>query len=206
MRPDQGIVTPWLVEKVLDGYQLDILGIHGPSHWLRVRANGLALAARTPGADADLVELFALLHDCRRLDEDRDRGHGERAAAHAEALARDGLLRLEAARLALLVAACAGHEHGKVAMDPTIGCCWDADRLELSRLGRRPKAHRLSTEAALAPDVQAEAWQRRLDERVDLQGATAWGLDPGTLAPGRMRPWGAGASHHVEGSPAEGRR
>ena len=110
-----------------------------------------------------MVGLFALLHDCRRQDDGHDRGHGERTAGCAETLARDGLLRRDPVLLDRPVAACAGHEHGKVSAGPTIGCCWDADRLELSRLGRRPVARLLSTDAARDPAVQAE-------------DAAAWGL------------------------------
>lgn len=169
-------VQPRLVEEVLAGYRLGLGGIHGPSHWLRVRANGLALAARTPGADAVVVELFALLHDGRRRDDGRDPGHGERAADHAAALARDGLLRLDATRLDRLVAACGGHDNGGVASDPTIGCCWDADRLELSRLGRRPIERLLSTGAARDAAIQAQAWERGMALWHDAEGAAAWGL------------------------------
>ncbi|MGG5807713.1 gamma-glutamylcyclotransferase [Falsiroseomonas sp. CW058] len=169
-------VQPWLVREVMAGYGLDPGGIHGPAHWLRVRANGLTMAARTPGADSGVVELFALLHDCRRREDGRDLGHGERAAAHAGRLARDGLIRLDPARLDLLVAACAGHEHGGTSADPTIGCCWDADRLELSRLHRRPIARFLSTDAAHDPALQAGAWQRGASEMVDTEGAAAWGI------------------------------
>lgn len=170
-------VQPWLVQEVLAAYRLDREGIHGPAHWLRVRANGLALAAATNGADAGVVELFALLHDCQRRDDGADHGHGERAATFATRLASDGLLRLDPARLDLLVAACAGHEHGGVSQDPTIGCCWDADRLELSRLHRRPIVHFLSTKAALDPDMQAAAWQRGVERRRLATCAVAWGLD-----------------------------
>lgn len=165
-----------LVEQVLAHYALDSHGTHGVGHWLRVRENGLALAAMTPGADAVVVELFALLHDCRRWDEGRDPGHGERAADYARSLAEDGGLRLDAMRLDLIATACAGHEHGRVSYDPTIGCCWDADRLELSRLGRRPIARLLSTRAALDPEVQADAWTRGSGRRFAAAGARAWGL------------------------------
>jgi uncharacterized protein len=168
-------VPPWLVADVLSGYALDHRGIHGPSHWLRVRANGLALAAMTTGADTGLIDLFALLHDSRRHSEGRDLGHGERAAAYVQQLVTDGLLRLVPDRLETLIAACAGHEHGQVSEHPTIGCCWDADRLELARLGRRPIASLLSTAAARDPAVQAEAWQRGSERRFDSAGAAAWG-------------------------------
>ncbi|WP_369407865.1 gamma-glutamylcyclotransferase family protein [Roseomonas rosulenta] len=177
-------VMPWLVEKVLSDYALDLHGIHGPAHWLRVRENGLTLAAMTAGADAAVVELFALLHDCRRWDEGYDTGHGERAAKHVRQLAADGLLRLDRARLDLLAEACAGHEHGRTSADPTIGCCWDADRLELSRLGRRPIARFLSTKAAHDTEVQRAAWQRGTAMELPAAPAGVWGLTK-VLAPER---------------------
>ncbi len=169
-------VQPWLMQEVLAGYLLDLDGIHGPAHWLRVRVNGLALAAMTPGACVEVVELFALLHDSRRENEWRDLGHGERAAGYARRLAEAGMVRLDAARLDLLVSACAGHEHGRVSADPTIGCCWDADRLELSRLDRRPIARLLSTAAAHDGPLQAVAWRRGRGQVVDQPGLRAWGL------------------------------
>lgn len=167
--------TP-LARRVLAGYRLDPGGIHGPRHWLRVRANGLALAAMTPGADARVVEIFALLHDGWRRDEGHDLGHGARAAEAVLALSAEGLLELERDRLVILAEACRGHEHGAVSAEPSIGCCWDADRLDLSRLGRRPRAALLSTAAARDPGLQARAWQAGLEDAPDPAGARAWGL------------------------------
>ena len=148
-----GAVTPALVRHVLGGYRLPLDGIDGSRHWLRVLENGRTLAAATPGADPALVELFALLHDSRRLDEDGDRGHGERAAASVQDLAAQGLLDLGSARVALLAAACARHEMGEVVGRPDHRLLLDADRLELARLGRRPDARLLST--AAAPSIPA---------------------------------------------------
>lgn len=54
--------------------------IHGVDHWRRVAENGAALAAETPGADAEVVAAFAALHDSQRLSDGRDPQHGERAA------------------------------------------------------------------------------------------------------------------------------
>ena len=175
--PGSPPVQPCLVTEVLAGYRLEPNGIHGPAHWLRVRANGLALAARTPGACIEVVELFALLHDSRREDEGHDLGHGERAAAYAQRLVDAGMLKLDASGLDLLVSACAWHEHGRVSAEPTIGCCWDADRLELSRLNRRPIARFLSTSAAHDAHLQAAAWQRGYDQAVDRSDLAAWGLE-----------------------------
>ncbi len=177
-----GAVTPALLHRALAGYRLPLGGIHGPGHWLRVLENGRTLASLTPGADPALVELFALLHDCRRHDEGSDRGHGERAATLVRQLAAEGLLGLAPARAELLADACARHEHGEVSGDPTLGCCWDADRLELSRLNRRPLNRLLSTTAALGAAVQAAAWQRGQDRVALAELAAVWGLEGASLA------------------------
>lgn len=166
-----------LVTAILAEYRLDVDGLHGPSHWLRVRANGIALARATPGSDVHLVELFALLHDAARYDDDVDSGHGERAAELVRRFVDTDLLKLSAVRAELLVVACAGHEHGKVSSDPTIGCCWDADRLDLSRLDRRPIAALLSTEAAARSGLRARAWKRGLAWEFEREGAARWGID-----------------------------
>jgi uncharacterized protein len=84
-------------------------------------------------------------------------------------------------RVTVPAAACARHELGEVTDHPTIGCCWDADRLELSRLDRRPKARLLSTKAALNPALQEAAWARGVVWEVDPTLAREWGLGPGQL-------------------------
>ena len=168
---------------VLAEYRLDPAGIHGPAHWLRVRQNGLALARRTPSADPVVIEAFALLHDARRHDDDLDPEHGERAAAFAQALYDHGILTLSADRMALLLEACVGHNHPLTSTHPTIGCCWDADRLDLARLDRRPKDQYLSTAAARDARVQRDAWTRGFSWKVDARGAARWGLEIPHIAP-----------------------
>jgi uncharacterized protein len=61
-----------------------------------------------------------------------------------------GLLPLEPAQLERLAAACDGHTDGFISDDPTVGACWDADRLDLPRVGIKPDARLLSTAAARA--------------------------------------------------------
>ena len=63
------MLDPRLIRAVLSQYLLHPRGVHGVGHWVRVRANGLWLAEQT-GVRVDVVELFALLHDSRRFDED----------------------------------------------------------------------------------------------------------------------------------------
>ena len=114
---------------------------------------GAELARRTPGADLELVLLFAFAHDTRRWHDGHDPDHGRRAAAAVRALAGAGLLDLAPARLGLLCRACAGHADGLTSADPTIGACWDADRLNLWRVGVAPARRLLSTAAARSAEV-----------------------------------------------------
>ena len=146
-----------LLAAIRNGYVLDWDGIHGSAHWARVRENGLRLAEST-GARRDVVELFAFLHDARRRNESIDDGHGARGAGLARALRGDAF-EIDEAGMALLVEACTAHTDGVLAEDPTLGTCWDADRLDLPRCGITPAPDRLSTEAARDPVVRE--WARR---------------------------------------------
>jgi uncharacterized protein len=122
--------------------------IHGERHWRTVGANGLWLAASVPDADTRVVLLFALLHDTMRLNDARDPEHGPRAAAFAVELHEEGLLAVTDAQLDLLHHACFEHADGTVSDDPTVGVCWDADRLDLPRVGIIPRPDLLCTAAA----------------------------------------------------------
>lgn len=119
-------------------------GIHGVDHWIRVARNGETLAAATPSADIAVIHAFAALHDCQRVNDGPDPDHGRRAAA----LALDLELDLDIKQTALLIEAIANHADGETTTDSTIGCCWDADRLDLQRLGRQPSTALLSTPVA----------------------------------------------------------
>lgn len=128
-------------------FRLGGTSLHGPLHWLNVLRNATEIAKRTEGADLTVCQLFAVLHDCKREDEDSDNQHGPRAADFvrgAEWL-RD---RLNDAQINQLEHACRFHTEGKTTDDPTIGACWDADRLDLIRVSILPVAPYLSTEAA----------------------------------------------------------
>lgn len=147
-----------LVALVRSRYVLDWDGIHGVSHWARVRVIGLRLARET-GADTKVVELFAFLHDSCRTNDGDDPEHGPRAARLAREL-NSSLLSLDPHRLGLLEDACRDHTLGFTTGDVTVQTCWDADRLDLGRVGIRPHASRLCTEAARAPAMIDWAWQR----------------------------------------------
>lgn len=110
-----------------------------------------------------MVRLFALLHDSQRVNEGCDEGHGARAAWFAVQLNRDGLLGLNSRQLDWLRQACEEHSNGKTQAAPTVQACWDADRLDLGRVGTYPNPRFLCTEAAMDQDyIQfAYRWSQR---------------------------------------------
>jgi uncharacterized protein len=124
--------------------RLSAHSFHVPAHWRRVEDNGLFLATRT-GADVTIVRLFSLFHDSRRVNEDWDDGHGARGAEYARSL-RGIAFDLPDEQCDLLHYACVWHTDGEHHPDPTIGTCWDADRLDLGRVGVIPDPGRLSTD------------------------------------------------------------
>lgn len=150
-----------LVEAILERSTGKDSSIHGESHWQRVAAAGLTLLPETPGADPALVFLFALFHDSMRLNDNYDPLHGPRGAALAREL-RGETFELEDAEMGLLAFACEEHTNGGVGSDPTVGVCWDADRLNLWRVGIRPNPQFLSTEAARSEE--RIAWARDLQQ------------------------------------------
>ncbi len=123
-----------------------------------MRENGLRLAAAT-GAKAHVVELFAVLHDACRLNHEEDRGHGPRAARFASQLLGRSF-ELSPEDFELLVTAIRDHSKGLREGDVTVLTCWDADRLDLGRVGERPRAERLCTQAARDPGIMAWAYER----------------------------------------------
>jgi uncharacterized protein len=139
-------------------FKLDWRGIHGVSHWARVRQNGLYLSKMT-GANTVVVELFAFLHDSCRLNDGHDPDHGARAGVFARSL-HGSVFTLLAQDLEVLVQACQGHTHGRTSDNVTVQTCWDADRLDLGRVGIRPLAERLCTDAARDPVLIEWAYQR----------------------------------------------
>ncbi len=155
-------------QAAVDRFPLTISGIHGLAHWERVLENGVYLAKHS-GGDVLICSLFAFLHDCCRESEGSDPEHGARAAEFAKTL-RGGILKLEDERFELLRYACEHHEKGRLSEDPTIGACWDADRLDLGRVGRRPNRRFLSTERARRSSVIDWGYRRSRGHPAKLKG------------------------------------
>jgi uncharacterized protein len=150
------IISQALVDRVIDSIPSRTHGIHGLPHWLRVERNGLALAA-AEGADAVVVSLFALFHDSRRVNDDADCGHGSRGARLALELRGDGLFNVTDEQLELLIYACENHTDVTHCDHPTVACCWDADRLDLTRIGVDPDPNMLNTATARQVALQLSA-------------------------------------------------
>jgi uncharacterized protein len=167
------IDIPPIVAAIFSDYPLPLRGYHGVVHWARVFENGLRIAEAN-GADVDVVMLFALFHDARRINEDRDHGHGQRGGDFAKSL-RGTLVHRDDHRFDLLYEACRLHTDGHTEADPTIQACWDADRLDLGRVGVKPARHRLCTDAARGLLNWAHARAERGYEPVNL--LKHWGVD-----------------------------
>lgn len=152
------IITHKLTKELRSKFLLDWYGIHGTAHWARVRVNGLKLV-EVSEARADVVELFSFFHDSMRANDGYDPNHGIRAAHYAESL-RGKLFELDDDGLELLKTACEGHSDGLMVADITVQVCWDADRLDLGRVGIRPDPYRLCTVAAKDEEMIEWAYAR----------------------------------------------
>lgn len=119
-------------------------GIHGIDHWDRVYQNGQELI--TPKVKPLVVSLFAYLHDSCRINDGKDPDHGGRAAEYISTL-RDTLLKdVSDEDILLLKTACRQHTSTVSTGNPTIDACFDADRLDLWRVGIIPNPARMATE------------------------------------------------------------
>ena len=135
-----------LLDEVIGQLRINRHGLHGPSHWARVLHHGLAIGSEV-GANLLVVELFSFLHDSQRINEYEDKQHGERAAEYAASMNKR-FFELSGPELDVLMRAIRSHSNGDIQTCPTIQTCWDADRLDLGRVGIKPHAKYLSVTAS----------------------------------------------------------
>jgi len=157
-----------LEAELFDDYPLPLQGLHGARHWRRVDRFGRLLALHT-GADLEVVRRFALLHDSQRYNDEKDAGHGERGAHRARQFCAD---ELSPHQMELLWLACAEHERGLTSEDPTVGTCWDADRLDIDRKGRLPWMSLMST------PLGSQVAEMDTEKRLQWAGLDAWAGKP----------------------------
>jgi hypothetical protein len=62
-----------------------------------------------------------------------------------------------------LFVACRDHNGGPPTSDPTLGVCWDADRINIWRVGITPREEFLSTKPGRALVEEARGFHARLE-------------------------------------------
>ena len=137
--PDHGFDVE-LLGIISQQFSLKLNGAHGVYHWHRVYKNALKLAEYY-NIESRVFMLFALFHDSRRANEDIDPRHGSRGAKYARLLQNriSVLKELNEIDFTLLEYACSSHtkidtEH--LLVDNLVAnICWDADRLDIGRVG-----------------------------------------------------------------------
>jgi len=151
-------------------FRLDLHGIHGLSHWSRVRINGLKIA-QINGANKRVIELFSFLHDVKRQDEYTDPDHGLRSSQFIQTISND-LLKITDSEKELLTFACEHHTYHKDIKidDITILTCWDSDALDLGRVDIMPDPDRLYTDIAKDKEFINSAYNRSIySNRITIQ-------------------------------------
>jgi len=131
-------------DEVISNFHCELNSIHGREHWRRVEDVGLKIVKLAGKADVDVVRLFAVLHDSCRRNDNHDPQHGMRAAEYAK-MRRGRLFDLDDEKFELLYTACAWHADGEITSNLTVGACWDADRMDLRRVGIEPDPSFFST-------------------------------------------------------------
>lgn len=158
-----------LVKYLKNQFQIDWNGFHGGAHWARVKQNARLIARQCEASgqtvDYDVLDLFSILHDHKRKNEGYDIEHGKRAA-DALHFYRGRFFELPDAVFTELWTACAYHSDG-LTKDPSINVriCWDADRLDLYRVGVMPSAQYLCTEEAKKASFIEAAVKRSLRQK-----------------------------------------
>lgn len=107
------------------------LNIHGIPHLRRVAVTAGRIAASI-GEDIESAVVAGFLHDCARSDDAGGTRHAHDSAILAKKLLSMYYPHLDAAHLCDAISR---HADGKTTKDLLIGCVWDADRLDLRRLG-----------------------------------------------------------------------
>ena len=114
--------------------------------------------AEHSGANMEVVEIYAYLHDCCREHDGVDPEHGARAAEFAESI-RGSVIQLDDEDFETLSRACTNHTGGSEDADVTVQTCWDADRLDLGRVAIYPDSKQLFTEFAKRRSTIERAWE-----------------------------------------------
>lgn len=112
----------------------------------------------------DVILAFAYLHDSERKDNAEDIEHGKRASELIDRIRETELRALSDVQIAKLKQACELHTIEHRTGDLTIDICFDADRMDLLRVGIVPRAERMATKrgAELISAPYYEVYYREL--------------------------------------------
>lgn len=144
---------PEILDLIISQFKLGIDTVHGIKHWHKVYEIGNYLAKQTK-ADIEVVNFFAYFHDAKREDEYDDLEHGQRAAIFVEKLFNNKQIKISQSQFELLVFAYRHHNNSSIKSDNmTVQTCWDADRLDLWRVGVVPNPVMLNTEFSKTDDM-----------------------------------------------------
>lgn len=132
-----------LREYAINHFRMGNSSIHGVSHWDRVARNADAL--KTNSVDVLVVKAFAYIHDVERANESDDPQHGPRAAILIDEIRSTVLSFLDNKEISQLKVACRLHTSIFRTEDATVNACFDADRLDLGRVGITPNPDKMAT-------------------------------------------------------------
>lgn len=130
-------IREWAIANLLNS------NIHGVEHWDRVYDNGQKLA--NANVDLLVVGAFAYLHDVCRENDGEDIYHGLRASEKVDEIRSTLLGVFTDKQISILKQACQYHTTEHKTGNPTIDVCFDADRLDLWRVGIVPDPKRMAT-------------------------------------------------------------
>jgi len=136
-----------LLQHIIENFKIDINGYHGPAHWSRVLENTKKISEYY-NFQSPVFELFAILHDSQRENENSDPYHGPRAAKWIQENRNNfkSLQNLTEDEFLTLKYACDSHSTPiKFSPSYIIDICHDSDRLDLGRVGISPCASYMNT-------------------------------------------------------------
>lgn len=164
------VIPKKVLKKIMNDFHLNINnGIHGIDHWTRVLINGLRISEFN-NANKKVLIVFAFFHDIRREHEAGDPEHGIRAAKYLQSFKYK--INISKSELDKAMIACEGHTHIMHHDDIDVASCWDADRLDLYRVGVKPDPDRLnsnySKDSSNISEAMKHSWSKREDWVIDL--------------------------------------
>ena len=159
------MITKDLINDIRKQFLINWYGFHGISHWARVYDIGMKLTDHT-GANRTIVQLFSVFHDSGRHSEGSDPRHGLRGAKLATQFRKTHLHSLSDDEFHMLHTACCLHTSASNHENITIKTCFDADRLDLGRVGTIPDPQYLCTATAQSKDMISWALENSLSGNI----------------------------------------